>query len=87
MKTISVFIGIFFIFCLTFFSISNHALAEVFLWPFSFYAQVPLYILVLITGIFSFICGGLFVWFSDVSIRIDRYRKSKQIQALEKQLK
>lgn len=87
MKKFSVVIGIFFIFCLTVFAASNHAPAEVSLWPFAFTAEMPLYVLVLITAVFSFICGGLFVWIADFGIRLDRYRKNKQIQALEKQLK
>ena len=87
MKKFSVIVGIFFIFCITVFAASNHQPVSISLWPFPFAAEMPLYLVVLATAVFSFICGGFFVWLSDVGIRLDRYRKNKQIQALEKQLK
>ena len=83
----SFFVGVIFALAVAVLAASNSGAVAVSLWPFPFVAEIPMYIFILAVAVFSFIFGALFIWVSDIAVRLDRFRKTRKIEQLEKQLK
>lgn len=87
MRFLSLFVGLIFALGVAVLAASNREVLSLSLWPSPLLVEMPMYIFILAISLFAFIFGALFVWLSDFSVRIDRFKKMRKIEQLEKQLK
>ena len=69
------------------FAISNRAMVSVGLWPLPFLADVPLYLLCLVSLLTGALAGAVVTW---IASRYDRRKlrsRGRRIEALERELK
>lgn len=72
--------------CVTLFAVANRHNITLFLSPFHESFEFPLYLLVLGAMALSFLLGCLMVWFSVVSLTIEKRYHKKEIKELKSRL-
>jgi len=68
------------------FSISNHSIVTLDFWPLPVFQDTPVYIPVLISGIFGFGFGAIIAWFSAGTSRRKARKANRRASSLEKNL-
>lgn len=68
------------------FSISNHSIVTLDFWPLPILQNTPIYIPILIAGIFGFIYGGITTWLSASTSRSKARKTRRRATGLEKDL-
>ena len=71
---------------LVLFAVSNRGDASLSFWPLPFIAEVPLYLLIVVTFVFGFIAGRLFGFVAARGRRGELRRRARRIEDLEREL-
>ena len=71
---------------LVLFAVSNRGAVALGLWPLPFIAEVPLYLVVLLSLVLGFAAGRLAGWFAGRGRRRELRRRGRQIDSLRREL-
>jgi lipopolysaccharide assembly protein A len=69
------------------FTVSNRGTVSLELWPLPFLVELPLYLLVLLLSLASFVIGAATAWIGGRRVRRELRRRRRRVEALEGELK